>query len=201
MGAVGKGETEAHYPRRQQGCRGAVQGVNKSGVFVGDYSNARGIEFAAIGKKYKYTTKIKRGYAGRAIDDAGDIGGWYYDSNGIQHGFLILNGTVTRLDYPKASYTVVEGLSDKGIVPGQYQDASGVIHGLYYNVSTGKFKQLDAPGAATTQVWGLNNKGVITASIPGAGSYVYCIHTTGCPTAGKVVVNAPPHAGAKPALP
>jgi hypothetical protein len=193
-----KGSLKAITQGGNEVVLGVVQGINKSGVFVGDYSNARGIGFAAIGKKYKYTTKIKRGYAGRAIDDAGDIGGWYYDSNGIQHGFLILNGTATRLDYPKASYTVVEGLSDKGIVTGQYQDASGVIHGFYYTISTMKFKDLTVPGSLLTQVWGISNHGVIAASSD-IGSYVYCLHAKTCPTAGGVV-NKHHIPGFKPAV-
>ena len=142
------------------------------------------------------------GSAVRGIDTAGDVAGWFYDpTTGLQHGFLIIGGTATQIDVANAQYTVMEGLNDKGIATGQFEDASGIIHGFYYTISTGKFKQLDAPGASETQVWGLNNGDVITASIPGAGSYVYCIKAKTCPAAGKVVVHAPPQAGAKPALP
>jgi len=187
---------------------GVAQGLNSTNQFTADYIDpTTGATVPYLGLKYKFQSKVKlsitnAGAAVRGIDTAGDVAGWFYDpTTGLQHGFVIVGGTATQVDFPKATYTVMEGLNDKGIASGQFQDASGVIHGFYYHVSTGKFKQLDAPGAAATQVWGLNNKGVITASIPGAGSYVYCIHTTGCPAAGKVVVHAPPHAGAKPALP
>jgi hypothetical protein len=49
-----------------------AMGINKSGVFVGDHSNSSGIDVAAIGETYKYTSVIKPNYAARAIDDAGE---------------------------------------------------------------------------------------------------------------------------------
>lgn len=187
---------------------GVAQGLNKSDVFTADYiDSTTGATVPYLGMKYKFQSKVRLsikngGSAVRGIDAAGDVAGWYYDpTTGLQRGFLIIGGTASKVDFPNATYTVMEGLNDKGIATGQFEDASSVIHGFYYSISTGKYKQLDAPGAATTQVWGLNNHDVITASIPGAGSYVYCIHATGCPAAGKVVVHAPPRAGAKPALP
>lgn len=168
---------------------GGVGGINKSGVFIGGYTNARGIGVAAIGKKYKYTSKIKikRGYAGRAIDDAGDVGGWYFDANThLQHGWVIWTGTTMKINYPNAVYSVVEGLSNKGIVSGQYQDSSGIIHGFLYNVGSGKYTDLTVPGASLTQVWGISDRGVVAASSD-IGSYVYCIHAKTCPAAGGVV--------------
>jgi hypothetical protein len=186
---------------------GVAQGLNNSNVFTADYIDSTGATVPYLGLKYKFRSKVRlsiknSGSAVRGIDAAGDVAGWYYDTTtGLQRGFLIIGGTASKVDFPKAAYTVIEGLNDKGIVSGQFEDTSGLIHGFYYNISSGRYKQLDAPGATTTQVWGLNNKGVITASIPGAGSYVYCIHASTCPTAGKVVVHVPPQAGSKPALP
>src|SRR5262249_49916772 len=65
-----------------------AQGLNKAGDFVGDYSNSKGVETGASGLKYKYTADISlsiknTGYAGRAIDDSLNIGGWYFDSSSI----------------------------------------------------------------------------------------------------------------------
>lgn len=172
---------------------GVAQQVNKSGVFVGDYSNAPGI---AIGKKYKWTGIIKckisnNGCVGRAIDDAGDVGGWYYDSSGIQHGFVKLaSQKPVKIDYPNAYYTVVEGMNNKGTVSGQWEDVSGIIHGFIYNINKKTYTSLDAPGASATQVWGLNDAGVVAASAAeasGIESFVYCMHSTGCPSAGVAV--------------
>jgi len=173
---------------------GQVQGVNKSGVFVGDYSTSNGID---IGKKYKWTRVIKcrisnTGCAGRAIDDAGDVGGWYYDSSGIQHGFLQLASQKkpVKIDYPNAYYTVVEGMNNKGIVSGQWEDVSDVIHGFIYDIAKKKYTSLDAPGASFTQVWGMNDAGVVAASAAepsGTESFAFCMHSTGCPSAGAAV--------------
>ena len=171
-----------------------AMGINSSNIFAGDYSNSSGIEVGGIGTKYKYTKAIKLssklttyGYAGRGINTAGDVAGWYYDSSGIQHGYAIVSGTTVKIDYPNAYYTVVEGLNDKGIASGQWEDVSGVIHGFVYNIAKKKYKNLDAPGASFTQVWGINNHNVVSASAAeasGTESFAYCMSTTGCPAAG-----------------
>jgi hypothetical protein len=167
-----------------------AQGVTKAGQFVGDYTNTTTNLFvgytgknAKVIKDFKLSAK-NGGYAGRGIDSAGDIAGWYYDpTTGLQRGFLNVAGSkkATLIDYPSAQYTVVEGMNDKGIVVGQWEDASAVIHGFYYTVSTGKYVDLDPPGSTQTQVWNINNSGVITAS-GSAGNFVYCMQATGCPS-------------------
>jgi hypothetical protein len=174
---------------------GVAQQVNKSGVFVGDHANASGIG-PAIGRKYRWTKVIKlkicnTGCAGRAIDDAGDTGGYYSDNSGIQHGFVnIVGQKPIKVDYPNAHYTVVEGMNNKGTVSGQWEDVSGVIHGFIYNINKKTYTSLDAPGASFTQVWGLNDAGVVAASAAepsGTESFAYCMHSAGCPSAGAAV--------------
>jgi hypothetical protein len=170
-----------------------AHGINSSNVFTGDYTNTKGAYIGYLGKKAKYTgaftLSIKNaGYAGRAIDTAGDLGGWYYDTTtGLQRGFLIMGGTAMKLDYPNAAYTVVEGMNDKGMVSGQYQDSSGVIHGFIYKISTATFTGLDAPGATLTQAWGINNNNVVAVSAD-IGSFAYCIKKTSCVNAGAGAV-------------
>lgn len=175
---------------------GTAQQINKSGVFVGDHATASGTETGpAIGRRYKWTGVIKvkicnGGCAGRAIDDAGDVGGWYYDSSGIQHGFLKMGRKEIEVDYPNANYTVVEGINNRGIASGQWEDVNGVIHGFTYNIAKNKYTNLDAPGASFTQVWGLNDDGVVVASAAepsGTESFAYCPTSKGCPSAGGVV--------------
>jgi hypothetical protein len=173
---------------------GVAQQVNRSGVFVGDHADSSGV---AIGQKYKFTGVIKvkicnGGCAGRAIDDAGDVGGYYLDSSGIQHGFVNIVGQKKpiKVDYPNANYTVVEGMNNKGMVSGQWEDVSGFIHGFIYDIAKKKYTSLDAPGASFTQVWGLNDAGVVAVSAAeasGTESFAYCMHSTGCPSAGVAV--------------
>jgi hypothetical protein len=172
-----------------------AQGLNRYGVFAGNYTSGTSVGY--LGKKAKYVSTISlainnSGYAGRGIDAAGNVVGWYIDSNtGLQHGFQIIGGTASTIDYPGAVYTVMEGINDKGIESGQYQDSSGAIHGFIYKISNGTFTALDVPGATLTQVWGISNADVVTASSD-LGSYVYCIKARTCPGAGKVR-HAPPH--------
>jgi hypothetical protein len=142
----------------------------------------------------KFTSSFKLtipngGYAGRGINKAGDIAGWYYDpSSGLQRGFVIVGGNATSVDFPNAAYTVGEGLNNKGMMSGQYQDASGVIHGFIYDISSQAFTSLDAPGSALTQAWGINDHNVVAVSTTDVGSFVYCVSNKGCPSGGAGVV-------------
>jgi hypothetical protein len=163
-----------------------AQGININGVFSGNYLNSKGVSVGYLGKKSKYTDKFKltisnSGYAGRAINTAGDIAGWYYDpSTGLQRGFAIVGGKAKGIDYPNAAYTVMEGLNDNGVASGQYQDSSGVIHGFIYDLGTKTFTSLEAPGASLTQAWGISNNNVVAVSAD-IGSFVYCIKKGTCP--------------------
>ena len=177
-----------------------AQGINKSGIFAGNYHDTNGVSVGYVGKRAKYTSTISlsitnSGYAGRAIDSLGDVGGWYLDSSLVQHGFIIVSGAATSIDFPGANYTVVEGMNDKGLASGQYQSSDGVIHGFIYNISTAQFTTLDIPGASLTQVWGISNADVVAASSD-IGSYVYCIKARTCPTP-KPGVGKPQHVSGK----
>jgi hypothetical protein len=184
-----------------------VQGITTKGVFTGDYTNTTTNQVVGyLGKRAKWTSDIKLkvtnlGYAGRAIDTAGDLAGWYYDpTTDLQRGWLTLKGSkkVTRLDYPNAVYTVVEGMNDNGIVTGQWEDSSGVIHGFIYTVATKKFADLDVSGSTLTQVWNINNNNVIALS-SSSGSYVYCMTKKGCPSAaGHVNIRPAKYTPAQP---
>lgn len=182
-----------------------AQGINKRGIFAGNYEPS-GTNIGYLGKKAKYSSQISlsianSGLAGRAINNAGDVGGWYLDSSSVEHGFVIIGGTATGLDYPGAAYTVVEGMNDKGYVTGQYQDSSGFTHGFLYTISTGEYTSLDAPGASNTQAWGISNKDVVAVSSD-VGSYVYCLKAKTCPVAGAGAVKSQHVSGTfSPALP
>jgi hypothetical protein len=184
-----------------------VQGITTKGVFTGDYTNtSTNLVVGYLGKNAKWTSDIKLttkngGYAGRAIDTAGDMAGWYYDpTTGLQRGWLLLKGAKkpVLLDYPSAQYTVVEGMNDNGLVTGQWEDSSGNIHGWIYTVKTKKFADLDVSGATLTQVWNINNNNVIAVS-SSSGSYAYCMTKKGCPgNAAPVNVTPAKYTPAKP---
>lgn len=161
-----------------------VQGINKKGMFAGSYVNTNLQIVGYVGKDAKYSGTIKlkgirsTGVAGRGIDAAGDIVGWYYDAGGLQHGFYLPHGgNPQTIDDPAkgAVFTVLESLNDKGAAAaGQYTDTSGFIHGFTYDIATKTFHEIRIPGAASfVQAWGINDKGWVALGSD-VGYYIYC---------------------------
>ncbi len=184
-----------------------AQGLNnKRNVFAASLVNAGGNDVGYLGGKAKYKATIKlkitnSGYAGRGIDNAGDIVGWYIDSSGLQNGFLISGGKATTIDYPSDSevYTVLEGINDKGTITGQWEDTSGIIHGFTYDMKTKKFKDINIPGSVSfVQPWGVNDMGWVAVGSD-AGYYVYCPSSKNC--VGTAGAYRPPTQKLHPQLP
>ncbi|MHC5775127.1 hypothetical protein [Nostoc sp.] len=93
-----------------------------------------------------------------AINDEGEIAGFYYDGNGNTHGFIYHDGTYTTVNYPGATSTEVYGINDRGEIVGNYQDANG-----YGNGFTAEVKAVPEPGTiAATFVFGV---GLITTRL------------------------------------
>jgi uncharacterized membrane protein len=163
-----------------------VQGINKKNEFTGSYYNTALNVVGYVGKNAAFTKAIKlkgianSGVAGRGIDAAGDVVGWYLDSGGVEHGFLLSGGIASTIDYSGAAYTVLEGINDKGVVSGYYDDRSGIIHGFTYEIAKKAFHEIKVPSARSfVQAWGINNKGWV-AIASDAGNYVYCPSDTDC---------------------
>jgi probable HAF family extracellular repeat protein len=133
--------------------------------------------------------------AGRGINDKGDIVGWYADSSGVEHGFLLSGKKVTTIDDPGGT-TNVEGINNKGEASGLYTDTSGNRHGFTYDIKTKKFTELTVPNSTYVEVWGLNDKGVV--AIDGENSsavfvgYLYCPAAKDCPGGGAAIRAAQP---------
>lgn len=178
-----------------------AQGINKKDVFTGSYENSSSQIFGYTGKNAQFSKNIKlRGIsniavAGRGMDDAGDIVGWYEDSSGIQHGFYMAKGKkAVTIDDPNG-VTNPEGINNNGEISGLYMDSSNARHGFIYNIKKKKFTELTVPNSTYVEVWGLNDKGVV--AIDGQDSttglfigYLYCPKATDCPS-GAVKVGSP----------
>src|SRR6266567_4952490 len=86
------------------------------------------------------------------INPGGEIVGWYVDSAGKQHGFLLSGGQFTSIDYPGAIATDARGISPDGDIVGSYSKtqtgttsaADFDIHG--YVLSRGSFTEVQFPG-------------------------------------------------------
>ncbi|HLJ98001.1 MAG TPA: hypothetical protein VKU02_32875, partial [Gemmataceae bacterium] len=97
---------------------------------VGQYFNgSRNLGFLLSGGSY--TTLNFPGSTeteANAINNAGQIVGFYYDAAGRLHGFLLSDGTYTTVDVPGAGTTLALGLNDAGLVVGYYE-----MNGPFFN--------------------------------------------------------------------
>ncbi len=83
----------------------------------------------------------------QGINPVGDIVGYYQDTLGKQHGFVLSEGTFTSIDYPGAISTDAKGIGPGGDIVGSYTVAPGGpanTHG--YLLSLGTFTELRYPG-------------------------------------------------------
>ena len=107
----------------------------------------------------------------QGINDSGQIVGYYSDTSGVRHGFLLSGGAYTSIDCP-SPYTVSSsafGINNLGQIVGTCS-APGGVNGAYgstrsFTVSAGVLAFLpDAPGSyggASTFAQGINNNGQI----------------------------------------
>ena len=96
------------------------------------------------------------------INNAGNVCGFYVNAGGVNHGWLLVGGHFTVINYPGSTGTQALGLNNSGSVVGFYTDSSGNSHGFVYIVSTKAFQSIDDPdGVGTTIVNGINDNGVL----------------------------------------
>jgi hypothetical protein len=147
-------------------------------IGVNDFNIAVGLYLDKFGTSHGYTYDINTGQFSANIDDPnansgapggtvtaainnnGDIAGFYTDTGGVIHGFLDNNGIFTTVDAPRASETELLGLNDLGIAVG-FDIVKGVMHGIIYNTNTHTFTTLDGPHAVSTVLNGINDEGEI----------------------------------------
>jgi hypothetical protein len=169
-----------------------VQGINnKNSEFAGSYVNTSLEVIGYLGqngqykKAFKVTGLKNTGYAGRGMNNAGDIVGWYSDANGVQHGLLVSAGTAQKLEPMETNMasSVLEGINNKGWITGQWTDTSGVIHAFFYETKSQKFRSIKVSGASSfTQAWGVSDSGLIAVGSD-VGSFIYCPSGVSCPAA------------------
>jgi hypothetical protein len=95
------------------------------------------------------------------INDHRQVSGYYFDSLGASHGFLLSPGLFVTLDFPGASMTQALGLNNNGVVVGVYQDTRGNRHGFVYNATSPEvYASIDHPnGVGTTTITAINDLG------------------------------------------
>src|SRR5579863_7652620 len=149
-------------------------GVNDHDVAVGFYTNGQGSN-----RGYTYNIRTRSftrvlvpgapaGEAGpsltaAAINNAGDVAGFYAKSSSQTDAFLRLHsGRFITLAVPGASMTQAFGVNDRDEVVGAYTTGSGnntATHGFTWRPGSG-FRTVDDPhGQGTTTINGVNDAG------------------------------------------
>ena len=97
-----------------------------------------------------------------AINNAGEIAGFYADAAGNFNGFIDNGGVFTTLNAAGAMDTTLLGLNNEGEAVGFDMDADGLMHGIACSVMALTCQQFDDPnGIGTTTFNGVNDLGQI----------------------------------------
>lgn len=106
-----------------------------------------------------------------ALNDLGEIIGYYTDTHNVQHGFVDRAGVFTTLDFPGAHSTELQLVNNSGEIVGSYVDIAGVTH--YFLYEGGEFQLLALNGPdSITSVTAINNNGEVVGNTLD-GSFIY----------------------------
>jgi probable HAF family extracellular repeat protein len=93
------------------------------------------------------------------------IAGQYDDADGNTHGFVLSNGSFTRIDVPNAWFTTVNGVNANGDIVGIFRDdLSHPLRRHGFILSKGVFTTLDGPGSVRTSAFFINAKGSVVGT-------------------------------------
>lgn len=106
------------------------------------------------------------------MDLAGDIVGFYVDTNNVNHGFKETGAEFTTIDFPSATGTQVFGIDLDGIkIVGTYTDPGLVCHGFVLASNT--FTTVDVPSAVSTRAFSVNSLGTVVGSYTDSAGKVH----------------------------
>jgi uncharacterized membrane protein len=148
-------------------------GINNKGIAVGFYENKagndRGFEYNI--NTHKFTRVLIPGASqglngpsltAAAINNNGEVAGYYVTQNGTTDAFVRTAHTFTTLFFPGASMTQALGINDSGEVVGDYTvgtSSTAPMHGFVWTRAHGFEEVNDPHGVNTTTINGLNDKG------------------------------------------
>jgi hypothetical protein len=173
-------------------------GINDNGVAAGFYNSANG-------NSHGYTYNLNTGaftkvvdpaaaaasLTATAIDNAGDVAGFFVNGTGRDSGFLDQNGIFTTIRVPKFGNTQILGLNANGTeLVGVAFGNAGFTTGFVYDIGTKQFTLVSDPNGAkgSTFVNGVNDAGQLVGFFtdPATG---YTIGMLATPTAAPSVAN------------
>ena len=160
-------------------------GINNQGTVVGAYGVTvpHGFVRSPAGTITTVNVPGSQDTLLYGVNDSGALVGSYVDAQGLEHGFMLENGTLTVIDppgspaSPAARDTGATDINDQGQIVGFYADATGTYHGYLYD--KGRFTRLDPPGAAdvpnfaTTVPWGINDRGQVVGQYVDAAAVLH----------------------------
>jgi hypothetical protein len=95
-----------------------------------------------------------------SINNRGDVDGFFFDTNNLEHSFLLSGGVFQPIAVPAGVQgTVVSGLNDSGDVVGTFTDISGVLQGFLLSHQGMSF--VNFPNAASTNPNAIDSSGRI----------------------------------------
>src|SRR2546423_1515771 len=176
---------------------GIAQGITKKkDTSTGDYIDPNtGVRTGYLAKGGAYQSDVDLGLnatrtSPRGINKHGTLAGFYVDSGGVTHGFILnKNGVPQVIDADDSGTTSLEGINKKELVTGQVTDSGGNAHSFLYDNATGTFTTIDIPdGSTLQQAWGVNDKGQVAVSTDIA-TYIYCTRDVHCPDGGSAIAD------------
>lgn len=118
-----------------------------------------------------------------AINDSGDVAGYFIDSNSLTHGFIrSAAGVITTFDVPASNgeSTVAQGIDSDGDVVGFFNAPNTGGHS-YIRTADGTITTFDATFGGNSAALSINNSGVIAGAIIGPNTgrgYLYTLNGT-----------------------
>jgi hypothetical protein len=160
-------------------------GVNNHDIAVGFFTNASGINrgytyniakktFSRVLPPGANNSNLGASLTATAINDGGDVAGFYNVSSSTVDGFLRLhNGDFIKFAVPGAAMTQAFGLNNFDTVVGTYTLANGDTFGFIYKLGHGITATdiSDPNGVGTTVLNGINNENdIVGFYTDGAGN-------------------------------
>jgi probable HAF family extracellular repeat protein len=171
---------------------GIAQGINDSGVIVGNYRSQIGGTGPYRNHGYildgsSFTDLSLSAFPGasvnaRGIENNGTVVGWSADATNGTQGFIYSGGTYSFYRHPGDAdssgqgTTVFEAVNNAGEVLGGYSgfDEFGNAYSKAFSFDpvTHSFTDIDVPGATNVQTFGINDFGQYVV-YSDSGSYIY----------------------------
>jgi probable HAF family extracellular repeat protein len=191
--------TTIHDPSAGHGGTFA-SGINDRGQIVGSYAAVHRLGgnvvyhgFVLSGGQYTTLPDATGSLVNfpNAINNLGQIVGFYLDSNFNLHSYVLSRGQYTIIDDPNGvGSTIASGINDLGQIVGSYTDANSTTHGFL--LSGGQYTTLDDPNAGNlgTGVNGINNLGQFVGAYADANFVTHAFLATPAPPQSGLIASS-----------